>query len=257
MLADESEIVDEYEMADGYEVGPAAREPEVEPHFPSGWEEECPPTPLELLWWQRFRRAWVGYAEPNDPQRHFGFGQPLVGTSWRNRPWYASGFAGGVLGDELQAGQIDQGGGFIAGGRLGFDFSHYSGAEVRLAASDLDLNYSGATFSGQSRNTYFDLNFLYYPLGDTRWRPYLSVGLGVASFHFDSAANERTRGTAVSFPFGGGLKLLLGRNWAARFELVDNFTLASGSELDAMHNVTFTGGLEFHFGGKYVHYGPW
>jgi hypothetical protein len=219
--------------------------------------ESCGPTPLEILWWQRFKRAFQGYRDPNDPSRHFGVGDPLVGTSWRNRPWYVNGFAGGVIGDDLQSGLISQGGGFIAGGRFGGDFDHFWGAEIRLAFANLDLDYHTLTISGQSRDVFFDANLLYYPLGDTRWRPYLTAGFGVASFSYDDATGQSLRGTAVEFPFGAGLKYYLGRQWALRFDLIDNFTLASGNKIDLMHNISFTGGLEFHFGGKYVDYGPW
>jgi Outer membrane protein beta-barrel domain len=217
----------------------------------------CEPTPLEILWLHRFKHAFQGYRDPNDPSRHFGIGEPLVGTSWRNRPWYVSGFAGGLIGDDLQSSQVDQGGGFLAGGRFGGDFDHFWGAEIRLAFANVNVDYPGVTTAGQSRDSFFDANLLYYPLGDTRWRPYLLVGFGMASYNFENAVGAKSRGTAVEIPFGGGLKYYLGRNWAMRFDLIDNFSLASGDKIDLMHNLSFTGGLEFHFGGKYVDYGPW
>ena len=211
----------------------------------------------QAKWRERIQRAWEGHADPNDPLRHFGVGEPLLGTSWRNRPWYVGAFAGGIIGDELQSGLVDQGGGFFAGGRFGGDFDHFWGGEVRFAMSDLNVNYPGAIASGQSRDTFFDGNLLYYPLGDTRWRPYFSLGFGVAGFKYTDAAGTQIHASGIELPFGGGLKYLLSRHWAMRFEIMDNFTFDSGSHADAMHNITFTGGVEFHFGGHTVNYGPW
>src|SRR5439155_24491596 len=33
-----------------------------------------------------FDEPWFSHGDPNDPRRHVGLGQPLMGTSWRNRP---------------------------------------------------------------------------------------------------------------------------------------------------------------------------
>ena len=44
------------------------------------------------------------------------------------------------------------------------------------------------------------------------------------------------------------------KKWlAVRFDAMDNFAI-SGSGLDTMHNLSLTGGVEVHFGGRQVHY---
>ena len=221
------------------------------------YRASCPPTPLEMQWAQRLSRALEGHRDPNDPDRHFGVGDPLMGTSWRNRPWYVSGFVGGLIGDDLQTGLVSQGGGFFAGGRFGGDFDHFWGSEVRFAFSDLNVNYPNLVGSGQSKDTFFDANLLYYPLGDTRWRPFLSLGFGIASFKYDDPLARQIHAASICFPFGGGLKYYLGRQWAMRFDITDNFTWDAGSRADSMHNVSFTGGVEYHFGGHTTSYDPW
>jgi hypothetical protein len=220
-----------------------------------GYEEELPPTPLELDWLHRFKRALSPHSHPDDPERHFGLGDPLTGTSWRNRPLYVSLFAGGLIGDELQTGVVEQGGGAIVGGRFGGDFDHYWGVETRLAFADLHVNYPGNFGSGKSSNSYFDASLLHYPWGDSRWRPYLAVGLGVAGYQYEELSGQQIRTSAVTIPWGAGLKYLLGRRTAVRFDLTDNFSLPSASNAAAMHNFSFTGGVEIHFGGRETRYG--
>lgn len=218
---------------------------------------DVPPTPTELRWHHYFSRARSPHRDPNDPQRHLGVGEPLTGTSWRNRPYFVSFFAGGLLGDELQAKQVEQGGGLILGGRFGGDFDHYWGVETRLAFSDLHVNYPQDLSSGKSNNSYFDASLLYYPLGDTRWRPYVTAGIGVAGFKFVDDDHQIIRTSAFEIPWGGGMKYLLGRHVAVRFDLIDNMSLPAGSKVDFMHNISFTGGVEIRFGGRSTDYGSW
>jgi len=258
----EEESAEPLELATGEATEPnAAQAPPPLPAMPQPghWheyhDEALPPTPTELMWFHCLARAWSPHRHPNDPQRHYGVGEPLIGTSWRNRPLYVSLFAGGLLGDDLQEGEVEQGGGFIAGGRFGGDFDHYWGLETRLAFSDLHVNYPGETESGESSNSYFDASVLYYPWGDTRWRPYLTVGFGVANYKYADEDALDIRVTAVEVPWGGGLKYLLTRNVAIRFDLIDNFSFPAGSRADTMHNFSFTGGAEIHFGGRQTGYG--
>jgi hypothetical protein len=225
-----------------------------------GAEPDCealPPTPCELMLLHWLARPWSPHTDPNDPQRHLGLGQPLAGTSWRNRPLYVDLFAGGLIGADLQSGEVFQGGGFLAGGRFGGDFDHYWGLETRLAFSDMSVRYAGSAANGQSNAAFFDASVLYYPLGDSRWRPYFSLGFGLANYRYETLAGTKLRPTAVEVPWGIGLKYMLTPSLALRFDAIDNFSLASGNTADAMHNFSFTGGLEFRFGGRPVVYGSW
>lgn len=209
--------------------------------------------------WRIFTSPMFAHNDPADPMRHRGWGEPLYGSSWRNRPWYISPFAGGLIGDDLQKDFIRQGGNFFAGVRLGNDFDHYFGTEVRLAFSDLPLSFPTAgVSSGHSSNVaMFDGNLLYYPLGDSRWRPYWTTGIGIASFHYYDPSENKFRGSCITIPFGVGLKVKIRPAIALRFDVVDNWAIGSGDLLNSMHNVSFTGGFEWHFGGRTTNYYPW
>ena len=232
-------------------------QPPGEAWQPAPVEPGLPLAANELTWRECFTRAALPHTHPNDPQRHLGMGDPLTNTSWRNRPLYLNLFAGGLIGDELQEGIVSQGGGFIAGGRFGGDFDHYWGLETRLAFSDVSTNFTPGGGAGQSRDSFFDASLLYYPWGDSRWRPYATVGLGVANYRYNLADGTKVSASAMEIPWGGGLKYLLRPDIALRFDLIDNFSLEGGSRSDRMHNISFTGGIELRFGGRRTSYGSW
>jgi hypothetical protein len=219
-------------------------------------ESQLPPATDELTWRECLTRACLPHRDPNDSQRHIGLGEPLTNTSWRNRPLYVDFFAGGLIGDELQEGIVSQGGGFMAGGRFGGDFDHYWGLETRLAFSDVQTNFAAGGY-GQSRDSFFDASLLYYPWGDSRWRPYVTVGLGVANYRYNLADGTKISASGMELPWGAGLKYLLQPNLALRFDLIDNLSFAGGSRSDTLHNVSFTGGIELRFGGRRTSYGSW
>ena len=52
------------------------------------------------------RMNWFAHGDPNDPYRHIGLGQPLIGTSWRNRPIYFGAFVGGIMMDDIVPNRI-------------------------------------------------------------------------------------------------------------------------------------------------------
>lgn len=193
-------------------------------------------------------------ADSNDPGRHIGRGQPLSGTSWLNRPVHADWFIGAMVPDSLIAGRVNQEGGIIGGYRFGRDFDHYWGWEFRFAFSYPELTSPGGTgLSGNSRDLFYDFNTLYYPWGDSRWRPYFTWGLGVAKFDFTDELGARNFETLFSMPFGFGVKWQC-RHWLTlRFDALDNLSFAGGG-LDTMHNLSFTLGVEVRFGGRRPRY---
>ncbi len=191
-----------------------------------------------------------------DP-RHIGKGRPLMGTSWLNRPFHADWFAGALFGDNLIGGRVDQGNDLFGGYRLGWDMDHYWGGEVRFGWSapelvgpqDQPLGQTGDVFVG-------DINLLYYPWGDARWRPYLLMGAGVANFSFMDENGVHYDTTLVGMPVGGGLKYAL-RQWLAlRAELLDNMAFGNHG-IEAQHNVSLTLGVEVHWGAITRSYWPW
>lgn len=193
-----------------------------------------------------------------DYPRHIGRGKPFTGTSWLNRPYHAGWFMGTMWGDRLISGQLDHNNDFFAGYRLGWDFDHYWGTETRLAFSELNVKDlpTGMRISGTDHVFLADVNLLYYPWGDSRWRPYLLAGLGFGNFHFPDVTGAHHNATLLAMPIGLGVKYQYRRWLAARLELLDNIAFANDG-LETMHNVSLTLGVEVRWGVHPRSYWPW
>ena len=161
------------------------------------------------------------------------------------------------MGDPLIIGHVNQGQRVMGAYRAGWDFDHYWGAEFRFAFAYLDLiDVQGVPATRDARNLYWDGNLSYYPWGDAKWRPFVSVGLGVASFRFKDDLGRKFNESLLEVPLGIGVKYRA-RKWLAwRLDVRDNLAV-SGSGLSTMHNVSFTGGVEIHFGNRPTSYYPW
>lgn len=196
------------------------------------------------------------HSSPDDPGRHVGLGEPLVGTSWLNRPYHIGWLVGGLFGDELIQGQVSQDDDIFGGYRLGWDFDHYWGTELRFAFGYPDLTYTAAPNLRQtSRDVFWDLNLVYYPWGDARWRPYFSAGLGIADFNFQTANRRRVQETVLAMPLGLGVKYRWKEWLAVRAGFTDNLSFGARS-VDTMHNLSLTVGAELQFGGARKSYYP-
>ncbi|MFO7906115.1 MAG: outer membrane beta-barrel protein [Planctomycetota bacterium] len=184
-------------------------------------------------------------------------GQPLHGTSWLNRPYYASAFSGTWLGDTLISGQVSQESGFFSGVRLGTDLNHYWGSELRFSLFYINTTFSDGSRGTDSRNLVGDANLLHYPWGDSRWRPYGSIGLGFAGVHFSDQNGAAVDHTGLQLPVGLGVKYLW-RNWLAwRLDIKDNIAF-SGNGVNTTDNWSFVGSVEVHWGSKSsTRYAPW
>jgi hypothetical protein len=213
--------------------------------------------PFQALVHPWFEEPWFSHGDPNDPRRHIGLGQPLIGTSWRNRPLYFGTFVGGILMDDLVPNRIYQNDTTFVGARLGYDFDHFWGLEGRWGFARPDLaDGSGTPFFPASRDNFADVSLLYYPLGDARLRPYLLGGLGFTTFRFNNQAGQRISEAPLEVPLGFGVKYFYGPWFTLRFDWVDNLCLGN-SRLSGMHNVSLMAGAEFRFGGRRPSYFPW
>jgi hypothetical protein len=97
---------------------------------------------------------------------------------------------------------------------------------------------------------------MYYPWGDARWRPFVSVGLGAANFNFNDATLQPMRASVFTMPVSAGFKYYR-HNWLAwRFSVTDQWSLG-GQGVSPMHNIALTVGVEVHFGGSRVGYYPY
>lgn len=184
----------------------------------------------------------------DDSGRHVGLGRPLVGRSWRNRPYHVDLFMSSVLLQNLITDEVNQAPALFSGVRLGHDFDHYWGGELRLGIAQSRLTFPGfPTLEDTSQVYLFDYSMKYYPWGDSTWRPFATVGLGAASFQFHDRFGVNRGQTQFGLPFGVGLKYYWLRNCSLRFELLNNYAFGS-NEINAMNNLSFTGGLEYRFG---------
>ena len=125
-------------------VPPALGQPEMlptaagPPHFAEQFGDpicSVGPGSYDGITWEQqthplFAHPWFAHGDPNDPLRHIGIGQPLIGTSWRNRPIYFGSFVGGILMDDIQSHKIYQNDTAFVGLRIGYDFDHFWGLEM-------------------------------------------------------------------------------------------------------------------------------
>jgi hypothetical protein len=166
-------------------------------------------------------------------------------------------FAGAIDGTPLIHNQVNQKMSFYGGYRLGFDYDFYWGVEARLGAASVCL--SEPPRNGQpGTNDYWnlDVNWHYYPWGDSRWRPFFTVGMGMTNVAFFDPYNNHYDQVAFSTPIGCGLKYRW-TNWTAfRLDFIDNIVYASGN-VETSNNVSLTLGVEMQFGGVRRTYWPW
>jgi hypothetical protein len=202
--------------------------------------------------------GWLAHSLPHYRSRYAGLGQPLKNTSWLNRPLYAGWFIGETFGGTLAHDALELEPSLFTGFWLGYDVSHYWGSEVRLGLNYGDVTYlpDGNTVTS-SRSFLGDLSLLYYPWGDSRWRPYGAVGLGIGSFQFEDPVGSQISHTGLSVPLGFGVKYLCGNRWAVRLDVRDN-VIFGGHNLNTINNWSVIGGFEYHWGSvTSEQYYPW
>lgn len=202
--------------------------------------------------------CWLARWLPHFSERHVGLGEPLMGTSWLNRPMYVGGFLGETFGGTLVSGEADLRSSLFGGVWLGYDFSHYWGSEIRVGLNYAEVEYLPERVTGpNSRNAVVDINLLYYPWGDSRWRPYTEIGLGIGGIHVDDSSDRTIDHTGFGLPLGLGVKYLWGKQCVLRLDVKDNL-IFGGNGVDTINNWSVTGGFEFHWGhGSAAQYAPW
>jgi hypothetical protein len=204
-----------------------------------------------------FAEPWFSHSDPNDPFRHIGLGHPLMGTSWRNRPWFAGTFMGGVLFADVVEDRLDLNDTNIWGARLGNDFDHYWGVEGRFAFAQPQLRTIGGIPLNRTVQNYFgDVSLVCYPWGDSCWRPYLSAGVGFQTLHFFDELDRRVSETPLSVPLGGGLKIFCNPWFTVRFDISDN-VLVGNDQVSFSNNFALMAGCEYRFGGSRTSFYPW
>ncbi|HRF00551.1 MAG TPA: outer membrane beta-barrel protein [Pirellulaceae bacterium] len=200
-------------------------------------------------WGRRIPRLQVEFDFPDS--RHVGRGEPLQGTSWRNRPLHADLLIGAIFpGDPIAT--VASRNGMLEGLRVGWDLNHYLGGELRLAQADVGIDGRNDRIDIRL----YDVTFAYYPWGDSRIRPFTSLGFGMGQWTFRDINSLAFEETVLTMPFGAGLKYYVRPNVALRAEVMDTFTFGSGA-FEGMHAVSLTAGFEYRFGGARRNYFPY
>jgi len=208
-------------------------------------------------------------------------GCPLDGENWLDEPlsvgWFIGGMHGGTVIEKWLS--VDSG---IAGGfRFGGDVGHYWGFETRFLAAELGIDDHPAAVAAQwdadtaagmedddprrrrfdagrdANLTQWDLAVLYYPWGEAAWRPYLAAGLGRAEIELTDRLSRYYEKTMLAVPLAVGVKYRVDDWMAVRVEVADMIHVAGGDRFETLHNLTYTAGAEFRFGGRRRAYWPW
>ena len=202
---------------------------------------------------------------PTGPDK--GCGQPLMMRSWQDRPCYFGGFVGYIHGSQLVADMIDQRSGANGGLKFGYYFNDYWGVESRLHFASIDIretdygrqiydDWYAATFpempyrpltTRSNHLTTFDVSVQYYPLGNAKWRPFFTYGLGFTRESFIDTFGVNNRVDALSMPIGIGLRYWWNEHLAIQADLVDNIVFSTG-QAKTQGNFAFTVGVSYAFG---------
>jgi hypothetical protein len=216
------------------------------------------------------------------PEERFrGPGQPLIQESWRLRPLSFGGFYGFVQGSQLIDDWAYEEQGMIGGMTLGWDFHHYFGCEMRLAFGRVVIGDNSRAIEAQiaaddaaglgaadpARRRFdngrdndiflWEVSVLYYPWGDSRWRPYATLGVGMTSVDFIDRLSTVYQDAFFTLPFGLGVKYLHSDCLAFRLELMDHMAFGGGKPIETLHHLSITAGMEVRFGGARRAYWPW
>ncbi|HEY5313775.1 MAG TPA: hypothetical protein VIK18_14705 [Pirellulales bacterium] len=207
--------------------------------------------------WNLFPLGMIPYVGPRTPDemKHRGVWGPIDSGGWRGQPFAISGFAGVTDGGPIMHGHVDERPSAYEGLNFSWDYDHYWGFEKRLGFGELNLtngNHQPLSTGGSITGEY---RFMYYPLGNSRWRPFLTAGLGWTDFYFHDDQNMQHIDTVFTVPFGAGLKYLYTDRIAFRADLIDEFTVGYGA-VSTFHYVALTFGLEVRYGKRLLHM-PW
>ncbi len=228
---------------------------------------------------QHLRRV---YGSPQGRNR--GVGQPMTNESWLYRPYSAGWLMGAMFGSPLIDDWLGISSGYFTGFRFGWDQNYYWGLEMQFAHGQMGLWDSARAKDDRrewyvSEGTFDDLNdpaldrlidarrdvelyqwavsAMYFPWGDARWRPYLSVGVGASRMKFTDIFEVGYDKTCFVLPLAIGVKYHWSDWLALRIECSENLSVPGGGGLKAVHNVSINGAVELRFGGPRTAYWPW
>jgi opacity protein-like surface antigen len=251
---------------------------ESEPGLFFGWSETRESSPR--VGPHRPATALLAQCLSTPQGRHRGLGCPLVGESWLNRPYSAGWFMGAMTGSPLIDDWIGLKTGFSGGYRIGWDSDYYWGLETRLTLAGVPVCDSARAVhaqwdadtaaglavdhprrrrfdSGRAADVlHWDVSVLYYPWGDSEWRPYLAAGLGLSEVRAIDRLSRYYDETMFALPVAVGLKWRATDRMVLRVEAGDLMSF-SGGGFGTLHHLTYNAGVEVRFGGTRRAYWPW
>lgn len=206
----------------------------------------------------------------------------MTNASWLFRPFSADWFMGAMVGGPLIDNWLGISHGYSTGFRFGWDQSYYWGLETQFTYAEMGL-WDSNRAKQERREWYVDqgwdtndpaldrlvntrrsmevyqfaVSAMYYPWGDSRWRPYLSLGVGSTRMQYTDIFMTGGKQTFFVLPIGIGVKYHWNDWLAVRFECSDSISVPGGGGLRSVHNVSFNGALELRFGGARTGYWPW
>lgn len=180
--------------------------------------------------------------------------------SWLRYPFYFEKFTG-ILGvDEPVHDQIHNGVGNLFGGRWGWDFARYMGVETRLGYVRATLNDTLHPVIPSHENFLFwDADLMFYPLGDTKWRPFAMLGMGLVDLGYIDDRGREWHQQLITMPFAVGIKYRMNNLNALRLDVTDNVIFGNnqgGNGQHVMHNISVLFAFERRFGLPHRSYFP-
>jgi hypothetical protein len=189
--------------------------------------------------------------------RNVGWGGPLVGSSWLNRPYYTGLALGPLWVTQPLTSSVGRDTDLMGSVFLGWDWDYYWGSEFEYAYATPELvNERAPSAPRGDRLVHWNYSLMYYPWGDATLRPYWRLGVGNTKVDFPNDAGVRRDQWLLSFPVGVGLKYPLRRWLAARVEFTDQISVGDNG-IATQHNLALLFGVECRFGARPKSYWPW
>lgn len=181
-------------------------------------------------------------------------------ASWQRYPLYFEKFTGIIRVNEPVHDQIHNGAGNLFGGRWGWDFARYAGVETRLGYVRATLKDTLYPLIPSHENFLFwDTELLIYPFGDTKWRPFAMLGMGLVDLGFIDDRGRQWHQDLITMPFAVGVKYRLDNHNALRLEVTDNVIFGNNhgdNGQHVMHNIAVLFAFERRFGLPHRSYFP-
>ncbi|HEX5472015.1 MAG TPA: hypothetical protein VFW73_09020, partial [Lacipirellulaceae bacterium] len=147
--------------------------------------------------------------------RNVGMGIPLTGTSWLNRPYYFGGDIGPIWLLRQVKYDVSSDTDLYGGVFGGWDWDYYWGSELGVHRATPELINANAPDANRGdRLMEWTACLMYYPWGDSVFRPYWRCGIGATQIDYPTDGGHRRDEDLWTFPIGVGLKYPI-RHWLA------------------------------------------